>query len=153
MPSETPTATTIPSGTPAPSATPTEVHCIEGCGSGYWKQEQHFRAWLPTGYRPDDRIGSTFSSAELYELEEDTLLQALNFPGGDGSQEKAQILLRAAVAALLNASHPDIHYAPSWTLDVITVGVNAALASGNPEAMLALKDTLESLNNTHCPLN
>ena len=63
----------------------------------------------------------------------------------------AEILLRAAVAALLNASHPGVDY-PRSTASVIS-DVNTALASGNRDTMLTLANSLDADNNQGCPLN
>lgn len=119
------------------------------CGLGYWKN--HLGAWTPTGYSPDQPVDSVFLNASLYGLEAYTLLEALEFGGGPGAEGGAMILLRHAVAALLNASHPEIDY-PRTEGDVIA-DVDAALASGNRDAMLALKDELEFDNEAGCGLD
>ena len=82
-------------------------------------------------------------------LKNKTLLEALNFPGGDTLREKAQILLRAAVAALLNASHPDVNY-PRSALEVID-DVNNALASQNVVTIINLAEALDADNNLGSP--
>lgn len=86
-----------------------------GLTPGYWKQQHHFDDWGPTGYAPGDKVDVVFSAFVLahgvpyYGPIENgfgsdlTLLQALKQGGGG---EKA--LLRQAVAALLNCTHPDI---------------------------------------------
>jgi hypothetical protein len=79
-----------------------------------------------------------------------TLLQGLQFGGGPGIEGAQQILLRAAVAALLNAASGGVTY-PLSVADVISQ-VNAALASGNRQIMLALAGRLDTLNNLGCPL-
>jgi hypothetical protein len=86
-----------------------------------------------------------------FGLDNRTLLEALSFRGGSGTTAAARILLRAAVAALLNSAHPDIDY-PRTTAEVIA-DVNAALASGNRSVMLALALELDADNNLGCPLN
>jgi hypothetical protein len=92
-----------------------------------------------------------FDVPDAFNLDNRTLVQALNFKGGSGAQGAAQILLRAAVAALLNSAHPDVDY-PRTTAEVIA-DVNAALASGNRSTMLALATELDDDNNLGCPLN
>ena len=68
------------------------------------------------------------------------------------AREAAQILLRAAVAALLDAAHPDVKY-PRTEAEIIAA-VNAALASKNRKTILALAAELDSSNNAgECPLN
>ena len=81
----------------------------------------------------------------------DTLLQALRYQGGSGVSGGARILLRAAVAALLNSAEPDIDY-PRTTTEVIA-DVNTALASGIRSTLLALAAELDGDNNLGCPRN
>lgn len=121
----------------------------EGCGLGYWKN--HLEDWPPTGYSPTQTVDSVFSSAGTYPpLATATLHDALSFGGGPGAEGAAAILLRHAVAALLNAAHPGIAFsrAPS----AIVSQVNGALASGNRQQMLSMKDDLESASEGECPL-
>jgi hypothetical protein len=61
-----------------------------------------------------------------------------------------QILLRAAVAALLNSTS-GIGY-PLSTAAIISE-VNAAIATGDRDTILALAATLDSDNNLGCPLS
>jgi hypothetical protein len=61
------------------------------------------------------------------------------------------MLLHHAVAALLNSSSAGVDY-PRTTAEVIA-DVNAALATNDRSAMLALKDQLDRDNNLGCPLN
>ncbi|HXK59353.1 MAG TPA: hypothetical protein PLP42_05600 [Acidobacteriota bacterium] len=122
----------------------------EGCSPGYWKN--HTNSWAPAGYSPSELVGSVFSEADAFPtLAAATLHQALNFGGGPEAEGAARILLRAAVAALLNASHPGVGY-PETAASVIAA-VDAALASGNRDTMLTLADTLDFENNLGCPLN
>lgn len=122
----------------------------EGCTPGYWKN--HTDSWPPTGYSTGQTVQSVFSAATAYpDQGSATLLAALNFGGGPGVTGGAEILLRAAVAALLNASHPGVDY-PMATASVISK-VNTALASGSRDAMLTLANTLDAQNNQGCPLN
>jgi hypothetical protein len=54
------------------------------------------------------------------------------------------------VASLLNASHPDVSFgSPS----AVIAAVNAALASGDADTVLALAGSLDEKNNAGCPLN
>ena len=88
---------------------------------------------------------------DAFGLDNTTLVQALSFNGGSGTIGAVRILLRAAVAALLNSAHPDVDY-PLTTAEVIAA-VNAALASNDRNTMLALASTLDAANNLGCPLN
>lgn len=122
----------------------------EGCTPGYWKN--HARSWAAAGLSPGQATGSVFSSASAFpSLASQTLLQSLQGGGGPGTLGAARILLRAAVAALLNASHPNVDY-PSTTSDIVA-DVNAALASNSRSTMLDLADELDRDNNLGCPLN
>ena len=72
-----------------------------GCTPGYWKQPHHFDSWGATDFAPTDTLSYAFGC----ELPDKTLLEALKARGG---HEKA--FMRQAVAALLNAAHPDMTY-------------------------------------------
>jgi len=132
------------------SGSATMVQQPEGCTIGYWKQSKHLDAWSPTGYSPTQTLESVFDVPDSLQLDNKTLLQALAFKGNKKIQGSAQNLLRAAVAALLNAAHPDVNY-PRTTSDVIS-DVNAALASLNSSTILALANALDKDNNLSCPL-
>jgi len=80
-----------------------------------------------------------------------TLVAALSFGGGSGVAGGARNLLRAAVAALLNSTSPNVDYTMT-TAEVINA-VNAALASGDRDTMLKLAGELDADNNLGCPLN
>ena len=121
-----------------------------GCTPGYWKN--HTDSWADTGYSPGQTTGSVFSGASAFPtLAAQSLLSSLQGGGGSGTLGAARILLRAAVAALLNAAHPDVEY-PRTTAEILT-DVNAALGSNNRNTMLALAAELDSDNNLGCPLN
>ncbi len=87
----------------------------------------------------------------------DDLLNGLGFPGGCGPTGKcdkpgaARILLRAAVAGILNAAHPDVAY-PTSVADIIS-SVEAAIKSKDRNVMLALAASIDTDNNLGCPLN
>jgi hypothetical protein len=139
----TDTTTTTPPGTtePPPGG--------EGCTPGYWKS--HLDSWGPTGYTPGQSLGSVFSVVGLGSLSSDSLLTALDYGGGSSLVDAKRILLRAAVAALLNAAHPDVDYAMSEA--EIIADVNAQLTSGTRSSILALKDELDAANNAGCPID
>ena len=128
----------------------------KGCTPGYWKQSQHFDSWIPTGLKTTDLVSKLFSNAYLYTLDgkqmsKYTLVQALSFKGGTGTVGAAQILLRAAVAAELNAKYQSIGYPMS--AGAIITAVQNALASSNRGTMILLAAQLDELNNLNCPLN
>jgi hypothetical protein len=137
----------LPATPPPP---PNELPGTEGCTPGYWKN--HTRSWSGTGFSPSQSTGSVFSGASAFpSLASKTLLQSLQGGGGPGTLGAATILLRAAVAALLNAAHTGVDY--SRTSAAITSDVNAALTSGSRQTMLNLAAALDGDNNLGCPLN
>jgi hypothetical protein len=123
----------------------------EGCTPGYWKN--HVEDW-PEVYNASQNVSSVFNVSSCEAIEElagDTLLEALEYPGGDDTVGAARILLRAAVAAVLNAAHSDVNY-PRTVGEVIDA-VNHALASCNRDTMLPLATQLDRDNNEGCPLD
>jgi hypothetical protein len=79
-------------------------------------------------------------------------LQALSFQGGSTLQGAEEILLRAAVAALLNScASSGVDY-PLTTAQVITL-VDDAIASGDRGTILGVAAALDGLNNLGCPIN
>ena len=122
----------------------------EGCTPGYWKQSQHFDSWKV--YSQSQTIGSVFTSAKLLSTQSSkTLLDALQGGGGSGIAGAQTTLLRAAVAALLNAASDDVDY--TMSTEEIIAAVNAALDSNNRDTMLKLAGELDADNNLGCPLN
>jgi hypothetical protein len=122
----------------------------QGCTPGYWKN--HLSAWTATGLSPTALVGNTFTiPANLSTLGGATLREALAGGGGPGVLGAGRILLRAGVAAMLNAGHPSVDY-PSTRFQVRDA-LNAALASNNRATMLARADALDADNNVGCPLN
>ncbi|MGH9139179.1 MAG: hypothetical protein ACRD0G_19395 [Acidimicrobiales bacterium] len=128
---------------PPPTTTPPAPG---GCTPGYWKN--HTGSWQ--GYSAGQSTNSVFPSADLYGLGGQSLLQSLNGGGGPGAAGAASILLRAATAALLNASHGDVSY-PQGAASIIS-SVESALASGDRDTMLGLASSLDGQNNAGCPL-
>jgi hypothetical protein len=83
-------------------------------------------------------------------LDNVSLLAALSFHGGSGVIGGARILLRAAVASLLNAASPTVDF--SLTVALVINAVNTALASNNRSTIIALASQLDALNNQgSCP--
>ena len=121
----------------------------EGCTPGYWKQQQHFDSWAASGLTPNQTLASAgFTNTGRPTM---TLLQALSLNGGSTLQAAKDILLRAAVAALLNAGSSNVDY--EFTTAQVIAMVNAALATNNRDTILDVKDTLDDANNAGCPLN
>jgi len=134
--------------TPTPTNTPTPTG-DQGCTPGFWKQPQHLDSW--SGFDPSQTLESAFDVPDAFSLDDATLLEALSFQGGPSVSDAARILLRASVAALLNAANPAVDY-PLSVSDV-TSQVNTALASGDRNTILALATRLDRLNNLGCPLS
>jgi hypothetical protein len=126
----------------------------QGCTPGYWKN--HTDSWPPTGYSPTQKIKTVFTSVLTgypASLGNATLWDALAFDGWDPNPVAggAEILLRAGVAALLNASHPTVSFRlTEW--DLITQ-VNTALDSADRDTLLTNAAELDAYNNNGCPLN
>lgn len=130
----------------------------EGCTPGYWKNRgNRINSWGATGYAQRDLVRSAFNTASFSSVGNKALLHALSFKGGSTMGGAAEILLRAATAALLNAAHPKVDY-PIATAAVIA-DVNSALQKQGGETnsqwrnrMLTLATQLDSNNNLGCPL-
>jgi cysteine-rich repeat protein len=142
---ETTTNEVTVTGNPGPqectatdTAQVTVIEAGEGCTPGYWKQEQHFGSWV--GFDPSDDFETVFGVDASMTT---TLLGALE-QGGGGEYA----LGRHAVAALLNASSPDVDYFTD-VAGVIAL-VQEAYASGDFEPA---KDLLDLQNNLGCPLD
>jgi hypothetical protein len=122
----------------------------EGCSHGYWKN--HEDDWVATGYSPDQSVESVFGAAAAYpEVGSATLMEALEFKGGGGEEGGARILLKQAVASLLNAAHPAVMFVASPAGVISTT--DAALASGDRYTMTALGEDMDDDNNLGCPLS
>ena len=121
----------------------------EGCTPGFWKNSTG--SWV--GYSPNQTVSSVFSLPNGVlnnQLGGNTLLQALNYGGGDNLVGSAQILLRAAVASILNAANPDVDFTRSAAS--VIADVNAALATKDRDTILALATALDIDNNLGCDL-
>jgi hypothetical protein len=103
----------------------------EGFTPGFWKQTQHFDAWV--GFDPSDSYEAVFG---VETSDNPTLLEAL---GANGGGENA--LLRHSTAALLNASHGGVNYV--FTQAEIIESVQDAYTTGEFESA---KDPLETEN-------
>jgi len=124
----------------------------EGCTPGYWKN--HTDNWQE--YTVDSKLKNNFTlGAFEAKWGDKTFLQALSFKGGTTLDGAFQILMRATVAAFLNAAHEGLGYPlrrfndPGNMQDT----VNAALASGDRDTILALAAEYDANNNLGCPLN
>ena len=131
----------------------------QGCTPGYWKN--HTSSWQE--YQPTSLLQSaSFPDGKAFELGaftakwgNATFKDALSFKGGPGLDGAFQILMRASAAAFLNAAHEGLGYPLRRFREPGTMqdSVNAALGSGDRDAMLALATELDGYNNLGCPLN
>jgi hypothetical protein len=121
----------------------------EGCTPGFWKN--HTDLWEE--YDPTDTLGELFVfPSELSGFAGITLEAALDGGGGKGLEGGATILMRAAVAAYLNAAHEGVGYPLRRFVDTVNgpalqTQINTALASLDRDTMLDLASHLDGLNN------
>jgi len=132
-----------PGPTPSPSPTPGN----QGCTPGFWKN--HTSAWQC--FSPGATVSSVFTGVDP-SLASSTLLQALSFQGGSTLAGAEEILLRAAVAALLNACPGSGVNYPLTDAQIVTL-VNDAIASGDRATILGVASALDGFNNLGCPIN
>lgn len=131
-----------------------EIEMGEGCTPGFWKNNADKKgavAW-PEGFSPDDTLSDIGIVNDIgVNVTSITLIQALNFGGGETLEDAERNLLKHAVAAILNAANDDVNY--DLTVAEIVEMVNEALASDDRDTILDLKDELDDLNNQLCPIN
>ena len=138
----------------APAANATEIG-NQGCTPGYWKT--HTDNWQEA--KPTTLFASRYSAGTSGVLVGLTFKDTLQGGGGPGAAGAELILARAATAAYLNAAHEGLGY--PWRRNATGLDgrpplvdtVNAALASGDRDTMLALATRLDNDNNLGCPLN
>lgn len=125
-----------------------------GCTPGFWKQRQHFQFWTAP-YTTSTTIQSVFSNAAGYVTAKGskpigpmTLLEGLSLQGGSTIGGAVEILMRAAIAGLLNAASPDVNYYQSVASHI--AAVNAALASGDRATILGVAGGIDFENNRGC---
>jgi hypothetical protein len=123
---------------------------FQGLTVGYYKN--HLGAFAAVGLDPNTTLAQEFGAygdfapgSPYASLADVTLADALSFHGGPTLADKAQILLRQAVTALLNASSSAINY-PLSAIDVLN-DVHAALASHDPNVITNLASQLDSYNS------
>jgi hypothetical protein len=134
----------------------------QGCTPGFWKVPQHHDSWQEAD--PDTLLSFDPPGAPIPAFANstsdldgdgaaDSFLDALNFRGGSGLVGAERILMRAAVAAWLNAATEELGY--PIRRNAFVPAVNDAIASGDRETMLALAAELDDLNNSQegCPLS
>ena len=136
------------------SDTVTVAFWWHGRTPGYWKN--HLSAWVT--YTPTTTIVSVFAipsalrnGSGVLDLVkpagQDTLMDALNYKGGSTLSGKAQILLRAAAAALLNVAYYQTEFPEYVTVPQLVTYVNAALAATDPTIYVSVANALDRWNN------
>ena len=128
----------------------------QGCTPGFWKNPKHFSLW--TNYTPTQLVGSVFNVPAVFpdgssgtSLSGATLADGLAFQGGSTINGASQILLRAAIAGLLNSTNAGVAY-PFTTAQIIS-SVNTALNSGDRTQITNLATQIDNANNGGCPLS
>ncbi len=113
----------------------------EGCTPGFWKN--NLAPWGPTGFSPGDSFETIFGRDAF--TGDPSLLEVMNLRGGGVNRLSAH-----AVAALLNASHPDIDY--DLTPAEVIADWQAAFDAGGG-AINAQKDIFVGFNELGCDVN
>jgi hypothetical protein len=98
----------------------------EGCTPGFWRN--HLTQWAAAGISPDDKVNATFG-CDLVDNDDLTLGTAIAAPQTYG------VLVFHAIAALLNASHPDVDFGldAGDVIDLACAGDKNTLADENEE--------------------
>lgn len=123
-----------------------------GCPAKFWKDNQS--KWV--GYSPDAVIKTVFVNATktvcsgFGDEGNKKLKDALGFGTGTGNLKDAfKNLMREAVAALLNASNPQLNY-PATAAEIIQL-VNDALATCDRLTLIDLANELKAANDVGSP--
>jgi hypothetical protein len=113
------------------------------CSRSYWK---HHTPW-PATYLRTDRVDKYFTGSGYGAS---TLAQALAFSSGPGVPGAERILLRQAVATLLNEARYGTASGPYPSVSALKTAVNTALAGDDRGTMITLSKTLEHWNQGVC---
>jgi hypothetical protein len=127
---------------------------LGGCTPGYWKN--HLESWR--GFDPystrlvDVFTGISPSHPVWTHLKDDLLLEALYYRGGKGELGAARIMMRFAVAALLNVTHPDFRF--PFSISTIKREVRNRFDANERRLYLQFASRLDyDMNRLPCPLN
>ena len=123
---------------------------------GYWKN--HSTSWpkfsITSGtttiqVTTATRVRTVFAVPSSFTCigSSDTLLKALSYKGGSTTCQAAQILLRAATAALLNEAYFGSGYPTYDSTQQLINAVDAALATKDRATIIALATKLDYWNN------
>jgi hypothetical protein len=146
-PSSSSTTTTTETTTTTTTTTTTAPPAGKGCTPGFWKNnaDKKGASQWPDGFEPTDLVGDLFADAPA-SVAGLTLLEGLQEGGGG-----VDALTRHAIAAVLNAAHPDV--GSPLTVDAIVEAVNDAFASGDAAQIEAVKEMLAGFNEAGCPIS
>ncbi len=121
---------------------------------GYWKN--HPEAW-PSPYSPSNFIQDLFAipggllNAGTLDLDKsggkDTLLAGLNYRGGSALSGGAQILMRAAIASLLNEAYYGADFPIATSSSDLIAQVNVVLATQSRAQYVSFASYLDYWNN------
>jgi hypothetical protein len=151
----------------APSAWATLSGDSQGCTPGFWKNHTDWASYA-VHYAPDETVahmlkvpgvpGDYQFPAALSSFQHETMLQALQGGGGPGVTGATQILLRASVAAYLNADVEILYPYRRWATGFggrapLQTLITSALTSQDRATMLDLAAKLDDANNLGCPLS
>jgi len=126
----------------------------EGCTPGFWKNSTSCWGCYSTTTKLNQVFDFPGTPAKLVALGNTTLLDALKLPGGTTKIEKAQILMRHAVSAVLNACSGNVEYPDS--VAGIVDDVNEILANWSTvtgSEILSLKNQFQDWNELGCPIS
>ena len=151
---------------PEPEPEPEPELEFGACTPGYWRNHtgqgrgNQQNSWAVTGYSPDALLISIWPelnqapyNGNPQRMHQDSLLDGITYGGGGGAVGGARILIRAAMASLLNIAYPDFAYPEYSSTDALIADVAAALNSLDRSTMLNLADKLDGYNNAYpCPL-
>lgn len=112
----------------------------QGCTPGYWRQPHHYDSWAAP-YTPDTLFSSVFEDAFPGQMLSDVVV----LRGGG-----LNALGRHVAAALLNSASDEVQYGAST--DAI-IGAFNAVYPGTKSEYNDLKNDLEAMNESGCPLN
>ena len=136
------------------TATATITYGWYGRTPGFWKNNQ--QAWV-SGYTPNQFIQDVFTipgtllQSGVLDLVKpsgkDRLIDGLNYQGGSNLSGGFQILMRAAIAALLNEAYYGIYYPGATSPAGLIAQVNSTLATQNRASYITLASLLDYWNN------
>ena len=121
---------------------------------GYWKN--HPEAWN-SGYTPTMFIQSVFNvpsgilTSGILDFNKngvkDSLMNGLAYQGGSGITGAAQVLFRAAIAALLNEAYYGVDYPAEVSTTALITKVNTVLTTNDRAQYIALASYYDFWNN------